>query len=292
MTKLATVVLTKNEEKHIGACLDSLAWADRRVVVDSFSTDRTCEIAREHGAEVMSHPFSDYATQRNVAIDAVEADWIFFVDADERATSELAEEIRRIVGVEAFAGSIAGNPAAPSGPPSHCDGNGQASTPEDGSGEIVGWNVPRRNYLFGKLTRGAGYWPDYQTRLIKRGHAHYDRPASEIVVLDGPADNLQQPLIHYNYETIAQFRAKQTFRIDFEATNLYRRGEKCKFYSPYYMTIKHFWWRYVTLKGYQDGWHGVRLCLLLAYYFGFRYYQRLGQLYRSGTAAPKNASDV
>ena len=151
--------------------------------------------------------------------------------------------------------------------------------------------MPRRNYLFGKLTRGAGYWPDYQMRLIKRGHARYDRPASEIVVLDGPAGDLQQPLIHYNYETIAQFRAKQTFRIDFEATNLYRRGEKCKFYSPYYMTIRHFWWRYVTLKGYRDGLHGLRLCLLLAYYFGFRYYQRLGQLYRSGRLQ-KNASHI
>ena len=254
MTKLAAIVLTKNEERHIGACLDSLAWADRCVVIDSFSTDRTCVIAREHGAEVIQHPFSDYAAQRNVAIDAVDADWIFFVDADERATPELAEEIRKIVGVE--------------------------------FGEVVGWNVPRRNYLFGKLTRGAGYWPDYQMRLIKRGRARYDRPASEIVVLDGPAGDLQQPLIHYNYETIAQFRAKQTFRIDFEATNLYRRGEKCKFYSPYYMTVKHFWWRYVTLKGYRDGLHGWRLCVLLAYYFGYRYYHRLGQLYRSSAEKP------
>jgi len=254
MTKLAAIVLTKNEEKHIGACLDSLAWADRRVVIDSFSTDRTCEIAREHGAEVTQHPFSDYAAQRNVAINAVDADWIFFVDADERATPELAQEIMDIV--------------AQSGPGS------------------VGWNVPRQNYLFGKLTHGAGYWPDYQMRLLKRGHAQYERPASEIVVLDGPADDLQQPLIHYNYETIAQFRAKQTFRIDFEAMNLYRRGEKCKFYSPYYMTVKHFWWRYVTLKGYRDGLHGLRLCLLLAYYFGFRYYQRLGQLYRSAAKKP------
>jgi hypothetical protein len=152
--------------------------------------------------------------------------------------------------------------------------------------------VPRDNYLFGKLTRGAGYWPDYQMRLLQRGHARYDRPASEIVVLDGPAGDLQHPLIHYNYETIAQFRAKQTFRIDFEATNLYRQGTKYKFYTPYYMTVKHFWWRFVTLKGYQDGWHGLRLSLLLAYYFGYRYYRRLGQLYRSGTAAPKTASDV
>ncbi len=247
---LAAIVLTKNEERHIGECLDSLAWAERRVVFDSFSTDRTCDIAREYGAEVMQHPFSDYAAQRNAAIDAIDADWIFFVDADERATPELAQEIRSIVA-------------------------------QDGQG-MVGWNVPRQNYLFGKLTHGAGYWPDYQMRLLRRGYARYDRPASEIVVLDGSSGDLQHPLIHTNYETIAQFRAKQTFRIDFEATNLYRRGEKCKFYSPYYMTLKHFWWRFVTLKGYQDGGHGLRLSLLLAYYFGYRYYHRLGQLYRSG----------
>jgi hypothetical protein len=249
MTKLAAIVLTKNEEKHIGDCLDSLAWADWRVVVDSFSTDRTCEIAREHGVQVIQHPFSDYAAQRNAAIDAIDADWIFFVDADERATPELAKEVADIVAQQ-----------------------GQA---------IVGWNVPRQNYLFGKLTHGAGYWPDYQMRLLQRGRARYDRPASEIAVLDGPAGDLQQPLIHYNYETIAQFRAKQTFRIDFEASNLYRRGEKYRFYSPYSMTVRHFWWRYVTLQGYQDGLHGLRLCGLLAYYFGFRYYQRLGQLYHS-----------
>ena len=147
---------------------------------------------------------------------------------------------------------------------------------------VAGQYVPRHNYLFGKLTRGAGYWPDYQMRLLKRGCARYERPASEIVELDGQAGYLQNALLHYNYETVAQFRQKQTFRIDFEATNLYRRGEKYRCYSPYYMTIRHFWWRYVTLKGYRDGLHGLRLCLLLAYYFGYRYYRRLGQLYRSG----------
>src|SRR5512135_1660672 len=87
--KLAAIILTKNEEHHIGDCLDSLAWIDRLagrlVVFDSFSTDRTCEIAHEHGAEVFQHPFSDYAAQRNAAIDAIVAEWIFFVDADERA---------------------------------------------------------------------------------------------------------------------------------------------------------------------------------------------------------------
>jgi len=267
MTQLAAIVLTKNEEQHIGDCLDSLAWADRRVVFDSFSTDRTCDIARAHGAEVMQHPFSDYASQRNAALQAVEADWIFFVDADERVTPELAEEITDMLAQT------------------------RSTLPrEAGAGEVSGWYVARRNYLFGRLTRGAGYWPDYQMRLLKRGSARYDRPASEIVELEGQAGYLQNALLHYNYETVAQFRQKQTFRIDFEATNLYRRGEKCRLYSPYYMTVRHFWWRYVTLKGYQDGLHGLRVCLLLAYYFGYRYYKRLGQLYRSGAPSAPHAS--
>src|SRR5512143_3414717 len=92
-SKLAAIVLTKNEDRHIGDCLDSLVWIERRVVFDSFSTDRTGDIAREHGAEVIQHPFIDYASQRNAALDMVEAEWIFFVDADERSTPELAAEI-------------------------------------------------------------------------------------------------------------------------------------------------------------------------------------------------------
>ena len=265
MTHLAAVVLTKNEEQHIGKCLASLAWADRRVVFDSFSTDHTCEIALEHSAEVLQHPFSDYASQRNAAMQAVDAEWIFFVDADERATPELAGEITKIV-----TGSL---------PLLQTEGGPGSRT------AIVGWYVPRHNYIFGRLTRGAGYWPDYQMRLLKRGCARYERPASEIAELQGRSGYLQHTLLHYNYETIAQFHQKQTFRIDFEALNLYRRGEKCKFYSPCYMTVRHFWWRYVTLKGYQDGLHGWRLCWLLAYYFGYRYYRRLAELRR---AAPND----
>ncbi len=245
--RLAAIILTKNEESHIGACLDSLAWIDRRVVFDSFSTDRTCDIAREHGAEVIRQSFSDYASQRNAAMDMIDAEWIFFVDADERSTPELAEEIRSIVMGEQLVAS-------------------------------TGYYVPRKNYLFGKLTRGAGYWPDDQMRLLKRGHARYDRPASEIVVLEGQSDHLKSPLIHYNYESIAQFHQKQTFRIDFEATNLVRQGIKPKFYTPYRQYVRHFWWRFVTLKGYQDGFHGFRLSMLLAYYFGYRYYRRLAEL--------------
>ena len=96
---LVAVVLTKDEERHIGACLDSLAWADERVVFDSFSSDGTVEIARATGARVISHAFENFAAQRNAALEAVEATWILFVDADERVTPALADEVRQAIGL-------------------------------------------------------------------------------------------------------------------------------------------------------------------------------------------------
>ena len=93
---LAAVVLALNEEENVVPCLESLAWADRRVVFDSFSSDDTVARASQAGAEVMQHPFEDYAQQRNAALQQVGGDWIFFVDADERATPELAEEVRGV----------------------------------------------------------------------------------------------------------------------------------------------------------------------------------------------------
>ncbi len=244
---LAAIVLTRDEEQHIGPCLDSLAWAERWVVFDSFSADRTCDIARGRGAEVIQHPFENFAVQRNAAMAAVDAEWFFFVDADERATPELAEEIRATV---------------------------------DSPGEVAGWWVPRRNYLFGRLTRGAGYWPDFQMRLLRRGRARYERPASEIVALDGQEGYLLNPLIHFNYETLAQFHTKQRVREPFEVQSMFEEGVRPRRRALITQPLRHFWWRFVTLRGYGDGLHGLRLSILLAYYFGYRYNKRLAEMWR------------
>jgi glycosyltransferase involved in cell wall biosynthesis len=241
-SEIVAIVLTRNEERHIGECLDALAWADRRVVIDTASTDRTCEIAREHRAEVRPLPFENFAAQRNKAMELIDAEWVLFVDADERVTPELADEIRLVVAARM---------------------------------EENGWWIPRKNYLFGKLTRGAGYWPDHQMRLLRRGHARYVRPASETVELDGRAGFLQNALIHYNYESIAQFHHKQRVREEFELSNLSDQFVRPKRRALITQPLRHFWWRFVTLKGYRDGLHGLRLSILLAYYFGYRYQMRL-----------------
>lgn len=246
--QLAAVVLTKNEARNVVACVESLAWCDEVVVFDAFSSDETTALAEAAGARVIQHPFRNFAQQRNAALDAVAADWIFFVDADERATPALGHEVRQVI-------------------------------QQDG---VNGWWLPRHNYVFGRLTLGAGYFPDYQMRLLRAGCGHYQRPASEIVILEGAEGYLTQPLIHYNYESLAQFHAKQQQRERFEAATLHRQGVRLRPHTFVLQPLREFWRRYVTLGGYRDGWHGLRLCLLLAYYFGWRNYVRLWHMRRSG----------
>lgn len=237
---LVAVILTLNEEHHIVACIESLRWADEVVIFDSFSRDATVALAQQAGARVLQHRFENYAQQRDAALAAITADWIFFVDADERATPALAAEIRRIIA-------------------------------EDGP--VVGWWVPRHNYIFGHRMRGAGWWPDSQLRLLRCGRAHYDpvRAVHEVVVLDGPEGQLAEPMIHYNYETLAQFRAKQQQYTDYDAGILHKQGVVPRFYTSYTQAVRHFWWRFVTLGGWRDGGYGVLLSGLMAYYEWVKY---------------------
>jgi len=245
---VTAIVPARDEERNISACLESLAWADRRVVfLDSLTCDRTAELAREAGAEVMLHPFENFAQFHNAAMDAVEADWIFFVDGDERATPELAEEVRSVT---------------------------------DGSREEVAWAVPRHNYIFGRLTLGAGWYPDYQSRLLLRDRVRWERPVHEIIVADGPTGHLQNPLIHYNYDDLPDFIARQEKYTDFDARILFQEGIHPRSYTPYSQAMRQFWWRFVTLRGARDGLHGLWLSALMAYYEAVKY-RKLARLLRA-----------
>jgi hypothetical protein len=242
---LKAVILTLNEERHIAACIDSLRWTDGIVVLDSFSSDKTAELAQKAGAEIIQHRFENYSQQRNVALENVDSEWIFFLDADERATPALGDEIRHVI--------------------AHQD--------------KAGWWVPRHNYIFGHRMRGAGWWPDHQLRLLHRDRAHYDpnRAVHEEAILDGEAGYLTQPFIHYNYETLQQFIAKQRKYTDFDAAILLQKGVRPKFYTPYTQIPRHFWWRFVTLGGWRDGLHGILLSGLMSYY-EMRKYQRVRKI--------------
>ena len=248
--KLAAVVLTYNEARHIRDCLDCLRFADMVLVLDSFSDDETPELARAAGVQVQQRRFVDYADQRNFALELLgsEADHVLFVDADERVSDELALEIRTAITHHA---------------------------------EVAGWRIPRQNFIFGRLTRGAGWYPDYQTRLLRPDSARYDpqRPVHELVMLDGEQGTLKHPLLHYNYDSLQQFQRKQRDYSERAAQMRFVQGERPSLRALLLQPLHHFSWRLLTLHGYREGWHGLRLCALMAWY-EFGILLRLRQLDR------------
>ena len=249
MTHLTAIVITLNEEKHIVECLETLQFADSTLVFDSHSQDKTVELAKTNGANVFQREFDNYASQRNSALDAVRdnTDWVLFIDADERVSPELADEIRQAI---------------------------QQT-------DKVGWDIPRHNYIFGKLTKGAGWYPDYQTRLLRVDSAYYDpeRQVHELVILDGEKGQLAHPLIHYNYRDVSHFVDKQQRYTAYDASIWFEEGIRPKPQNYILQPLRHFWWRFKTLKGYQDGFHGFRLSAMMAWY-EFRKYVLLRRLWK------------
>jgi (heptosyl)LPS beta-1,4-glucosyltransferase len=233
---LAAIVLTKNVSKHIVPCIETLRFCDRIVVSDSYSDDDTVAQARAAGVEIIERVFDNFAGQRNAAMEAVDAEWIFFVDADERIPEALALEVRSVL-----------------------------------AGPENGWWVPRQNFIAGQQVRHGGFYPDYQLHLMRRDRARYDpaRPVHEVVLLDGDSAHLREPMIHYNYDDWDQFHAKQRRYAALEARILKQRGVKPWPHKFVTMPAREFGRRYLTLEGWRDGWFGLKLASLLAFYYGF-----------------------
>lgn len=241
---LSVILLTRNEEKHIRDCLASVReFADELVVLDSGSFDRTIAIAREMGARIETRPFDNYPNQRNAAIELAHGDWIFFIDADERATAALGGELRERMAL-AEERRARGEPA------------------------VVGFWVPRRNIIFGKEIRYTGWSPDFQPRVLRKGSARFDpaREVHELLLWDGEVGQLSGFLIHHNYETLAQFRAKQVVYTRYEARIWFEEGKRARWRGFVGQPVREFFRRYISLQGWRDGWHGVLLSALMAYY--------------------------
>lgn len=259
MTRLTAIILTYNEARNIVQCIESVRFADRVLVVDSLSSDETVTLAKAAGAEVVENAFKDYADQRNFALDAAapHADWVLFIDADERTTPELAGAVRAAIERR----------------------------------DIAAYRIPRHNYIFGKLTRGAGWYPDHQTRLLRVGAARYDpaRKVHEVVELDGALETLEAHLTHYNYDNVHQFHTKQRKYTAYEAEIMYNQGIRPKTRNFILQPLRHFRWRYITLKGYRDGWHGLRLSALMSWY-EYRKYALLAKHWRKQNGAPTQAA--
>ncbi|MCL5266009.1 MAG: glycosyltransferase family 2 protein [Chloroflexi bacterium] len=252
MPEITFAVITKNEETQIAECLKGAAWSDEILVLDSFSSDRTVEIARLYTDRVFRREFTSFPHQRNNALSLATGDWVLFVDADERVTPELAGEVRAVVRDQADRGST------------------------------HGFWIPRKDIIWGKWIRHGGWYPDYQLRLLERNKARYDesRQVHELVQLEGQAGYLRNPFVHYNYHSVGQFLAKQRVYTTFEATILHDRGIRPRPHNFILQPLRAFKRRYLDLQGYRDGGHGFLLATLLAYY-EFVTYRKLQAMRRN-----------
>jgi glycosyltransferase involved in cell wall biosynthesis len=246
---LTIVVLLHDEVQHIHACLAAARALHpaEMLVLDDGSSDATAALAAAAGARVAHRPFDGFASQRNAALALVTTEWVYFVDADERVTPAQAAEVRARLPVEGLAGY---------------------------------W-TPRDNRICGRTVRGGGWWPDEQLRLFRCAAGRYDpaREVHELVLLDGPAGHLAAPLIHYNYDDWRQVLAKQRRYTARAVRDALAAGHGVRPRNYLLQPLRAFRRRYLALGGYRDGWLGLWLALVMAYY-EWLYYVWLGRTRR------------
>jgi glycosyltransferase involved in cell wall biosynthesis len=251
---LSALVITCNEERNVADCLASASFADEIVVVDSGSADRTCEIARRMGAKVHRNPWPGYGPQKNFGMEKATGDWILIVDADERVTPELREEITRLLGA-----------------------------PEEPS--FAAFTVPRRNHEYGRWIARGGAYPDRQMRLLRRGKGAYnDVEVHENLIVDGAIGELRSPLLHFSDRSISDRVTKVDRYSTLSAKERAKRGIPMVGGSHLLLhPAATFWKIYIMKQGFRDGVPGY-LHAVMAAYQTFLKYCKLQEM-RSGLAS-------
>jgi glycosyltransferase involved in cell wall biosynthesis len=227
---LSVIVITKNEETVIRRCLESVAWADEIVVVDSGSTDRTAAICAELGAKV--HVTADWpgpGPQRNRAIERSSGDWVLALDADEWVTEALRKDIEEAVRMPA---------------------------------DRVAFRIPRLSSYCGRYMRHGGWWPDYVSRLFRRKRAHFGGGiVHDHLVVEGQVGKLANPLMHEAFTGLDEVLHKLDSYSSWGAQALREKGETAGLATA----IAHGGWTflktYLFRAGFLDGREGFMLAV-------------------------------
>jgi glycosyltransferase involved in cell wall biosynthesis len=255
---LSVAIIARDEERHIGAALASVQnLADETLVLlDSRTRDATAAIAHAHGARVEIAPWRNFSAQRNLALDLCCGEWVLFLDADERVSPELWDEISQVIGNREHERAVLSPITYHRSPITY-----------------AGYWIPRYNYFFGRALRGGGWYPDRQLRLLRRDRARYDeaRLVHEFAQLDGPAGELEGHILHLNIERLDELWRKQTSYALQEAQTLYLEGRRARWRNFVGAPAREFFRRFVTLGGYRDGALGLFMCAALAYFEWIKY---------------------
>lgn len=234
---LSVAIITKNEEKNLSECLKSVSFADDIVVVDSGSTDRTVEIAKEFGCRVFIEDWKGYGPQKNSAVDKCKHEWVFLLDADERVPVETTEIILEVLRKP----------------------------------EADAYSIKRKNYLHGKWLKHSGYWPDRHIRIVHKTKGLFRSVIHEEWVTNGRVQELDAHIEHYaflNYSDMLKTLNEYSTVI---ARELFDSGKRATLLSPPYHGIGMFLKIYFLKWGILDGMDGLVTALTKAGGSFFKY---------------------
>ena len=233
---VSVVILARNEETRITDCLESVRWADELLVIDDGSTDRTTEIAQAMGARVLSRRMDVEGRHRNWAHAQAKRPWVLSLDADERVTPELSQEIRQL---------LAGEPA--------CDI----------------YAIPRRNYIGTRWIRHSGWYPSHQVKLFKPAFFQWEETTVHPRAISGsskPWGHLTHDIIHFSYRDITDFITKQNRHTTHEADKWVQDGRSMPPVKGMWRTMDRFVRTWRMKEGYKDGFIGYFIAVMAGFY--------------------------
>ncbi len=231
INKLSVVIITKNEENFISDAIKSSLFADEVIILDSGSSDRTCQISEELGAKVYHQSWLGFAAQKNKAIELSSNEWVFVLDSDERITSDLRNEIFNVLD----------NPM------------------------YNGYFIARLNNFWGTNIKTCGLYPDYSLRLFNKNSGKFnDVPVHESVHLKSKAGHLKNHMLHLAYDSIEDFVQKQN---RYSSLSTKKKNFIKAILNPYWTFFKLFFLK----KGFLDGWNGFIISKLYSQYTFWKY---------------------
>ncbi len=240
MPSVSAILITRNEAQNIEECLAGLAWCSEVVIVDSGSDDGTVDRARNWGAKVsVTTDWPGFGLQKNRALDLAHGEWVFSIDADERVTPSLAEEIQSAVQ--------------------------RADAPD-------AFSLPRLSSYCGQFMRHGGWYPDRVVRVFRRGKARFsDDIVHESVQVQGAIGQLQQDLLHISYRSLDDVLEKMNRYSSAGAEKLAARGRQSSLATALGKSLWAFVRTYVLRRGFLDGRLGFVLACGIAHETWYRY---------------------